>query len=91
MKKLNRTHWELIVALVVLIIATIIVVVEKDKSYTRGYKVGLQRENDDCNTKIKESIQTIQEDAKKKSIIFNESPSDAKRRFDSLFPPNPRK
>jgi len=81
MKKLNRTHWELIAALVVLIVATIIVVVEKDKSYTRGYKAGLQRGNDDCNTKIKESIQTIQEDAKEKQKIFNEPANDAYDRF----------
>ena len=91
MKKLNRTHWELIATLAFIIFATIVLFVEKDKSFTRGYKEGLQQGNDDCNTKIQMSIQTIQEDAKKKTIIFNESPTDAKRRFDSLFPTNPRK
>jgi len=81
MKKLNRTHWELIALVAIVIVFIVVFLTGKLNAFDRGYEAGLAKGNNDCNTKIRQSIQTIQEDAKEKQKIFNEPANDAYDRF----------
>lgn len=81
MNKITRTGYEIIIFLVLILAFVIILNVSNVKSYTRGYKDGLQQGKEDCKAEIIQSQKTIIDNEKEKQSILTESDTAAYNRF----------